>query len=110
MRYIIAIVSATALAALSSVVCGYFVNDPAKGISTGFSQGELKVIPWIVFIITLVSLSKGKSSTKPTVSQDKSDSAEQIPEKSTRKNQKTHEIEVIAKQGGTPDVPESAPR
>lgn len=84
MRYVIAIVVATALAALSSVVCGYFANDPTKGISTGFSQGELKVIPWIVFIITLVSLSKGKSSTKPTVSQDKSDSAEQESEETDK--------------------------
>jgi hypothetical protein len=65
MRYIIAIVSATALAVLSSVVCGYFANDPAKGISTGFSQGELKVIPWIVFIITMVSISKAVAKAKP---------------------------------------------
>ena len=58
MRYFIALTAAAALAALSSVVCGYFDNDAAKGISTGFSQGELRIIPWIVFTITLVSISK----------------------------------------------------
>ena len=80
MRYIIAIVSATALAALSSVVCGYFVNDPAKGISTGFSQGELKFIPWIVFIIALVSISKGGTQAKSTESRGKSESANKSSE------------------------------
>jgi hypothetical protein len=39
MRYVIAVVATTALAALSYVVCGYFANDAAKGIWTGFCGG-----------------------------------------------------------------------
>lgn len=73
MRYVIA----TALAALSYVVCGYFVNDPAKGISTGFSPGELKVIPWIVFIIVFLAISKGGTRAKPTEPQSKPETTSQ---------------------------------
>jgi len=79
MRYIIAIVAAGALAALSSVVCGYFAN-----ISTGFSQGELKVIPWIVFIITLVSICKGGTHPKPNESQGNEGPTSQRSEEADR--------------------------
>ena len=55
------LIFATALAALSYVVCGHFAND-SRGIGVGFSLGELRVIPWIVFIITYWRLSnKGGS-------------------------------------------------
>lgn len=84
MKYIVALISATALAALSSVVCSYFANDPTKGITTGFSQGELKIIPWIVFIITLVALSKGKRSEKLAQSQSQSDLAKQSSVETTQ--------------------------
>lgn len=77
MRYVIAVVAATALAALSSVICGYFANDAARGITTGFSQGELKVIPWIVFIIALVAISKGGTQAKPTEPQSKPETTNQ---------------------------------
>jgi len=80
MRYVIALTVATALAALSSVVCSYFANNAAKGIGTGFLQGELKIIPWIVFIITLVSISKGGTQARPTESQRKSEPTSQSPE------------------------------
>ena len=33
MRYGIALILSTALAALSSVICSYFANDPSTGLS-----------------------------------------------------------------------------
>jgi hypothetical protein len=80
MRYVFAIVLASVLAILSSVVCGYFANDPAKHLTTGFSQGELTIIPWIVFIITFVSVIKGGKRAKPLEPRQKSDSTNHIPE------------------------------
>jgi hypothetical protein len=79
MRYFSALVAAGALAALSSVVCGYFAD-----IRTGFSQGELKIIPWIVFIITLVSISKGGTQPKPRAPQDKEGATSQTSEEVDR--------------------------
>jgi hypothetical protein len=52
---------ACASAALITVLCGQFT-----GVPTGFSQNEMKVIPWIVFILVYFLLSKGK--TKETIS------------------------------------------
>lgn len=58
MIYALTSCAAVALAALSSVACGYFANDAEKGIGTGFSPGELKYIPWIVFSISWLSCLK----------------------------------------------------
>jgi hypothetical protein len=80
MRYGIALILSTALAALSSVICGYFANDPSRGLTTGFSQGELKIIPWLVFIFSFVSLSKKGKSSKPSVPQSQSSATEQSSE------------------------------
>ena len=60
MKYVVAVVAATALAALSYVVCGHFANDAAKGIGTGFSAGELRIIPWIVFVLAFWKLKPKK--------------------------------------------------
>jgi hypothetical protein len=66
MNWFVQIIIATAIAALSYVVCGYFSNA-AMGVNTGFSEGELKLIPWIVFVIAYIGLSK----SKPKNGQDK---------------------------------------
>lgn len=50
------LITAVALAALSYVACGYFANDAAKSITTGFSQGELNIIPGIVFVFAYFGL------------------------------------------------------
>jgi hypothetical protein len=59
MNWFVQISIATAIAALSYEVCGYFSNA-AMGVTTGFSEGELKLIPCIVFVIAYSGLSKFK--------------------------------------------------
>ena len=46
---------AAILAILSYVVCSYFANDTTR-ITTGFSRGELNIIPWVVLVLAYLRL------------------------------------------------------
>jgi hypothetical protein len=56
---------AAALGALSYVICSHFSNQ-AMGVSTGFSAGELKVIPFIVSALAFWRLSGADAKPSET--------------------------------------------
>lgn len=74
---ILHIVVAAAIAAFSSVAVGYFANDPAKGITTGFSQGELQIIPFVVFILVFFSMRKSGRPQNKTETKNMTENTEE---------------------------------